>query len=165
MAEIIQVTGNVNFPITIDPSVWIFDERKIDLDTYFDRSKEVADEAEKYKQSVSKQWDKELTEGAQPPEQIQPKKKLKKMEILEGSFGMELAPFIKNTEPREGAHSLTITASNQEYTFPLEEAHTLIAAFSKKGKPLREDGPIHIYKGDGSNRDNPLTNVTAFKII
>ncbi|OCA85581.1 hypothetical protein A8F94_11895 [Bacillus sp. FJAT-27225] len=163
MSGIIQVTGKVKFPITIDPGVWIFDERKVNLDTYFSQDQQKIDLSEKYKQSVSRQWDKEITEGAQLPEK--PTAKLKKTEILEGTFGMELAPFLKTAEPHADAHSLVILADGKEYSFPLEEATTLIAGFSNKGKPLREDGPIHIYKGDGSNRDNPIKNVTAFKII
>lgn len=30
--SVIQVKGNVTYPITIDPSVWIFDDRKFSFD-------------------------------------------------------------------------------------------------------------------------------------
>ena len=36
--------------------------------------------------------------------------------------------------------------------------------FSKDGKMLKEDGPVHLYFADGSNRDNPLKNVRAFRL-
>ncbi len=32
---IIQIKGNVKYPITLDPSVWIFDDRKILLEDAF----------------------------------------------------------------------------------------------------------------------------------
>ncbi|MDN8677450.1 peptidyl-prolyl cis-trans isomerase, partial [Staphylococcus aureus] len=32
MSDIIMLTGKVNFTITLDPGVWIFDDRKVDLD-------------------------------------------------------------------------------------------------------------------------------------
>jgi hypothetical protein len=165
MDSIIQLTGKVKYPITIDPGVWIFDERKVDLDTYFDQDNTPDDSLEKYMKSVSKQWDKEITEGSQAPAPAKPTKKFQKQKVLEGSFGMVIGPFIKNSCPEEGASALSIKADGKEYTFPLEEAHTLIAAFSYKGKPLREDGPVHIYYADGSNRDNPIRNVTAFQIV
>lgn len=34
MSEVIVFKGAVSFPITLDPSVWIFDDRKFDLGTY-----------------------------------------------------------------------------------------------------------------------------------
>ena len=38
MEKIVHIKGKVKFPITLDPSVWIFDDRKFDLDTYFDQN-------------------------------------------------------------------------------------------------------------------------------
>ena len=32
MAEIIQIKGNVKYPIYIDTGVWIFDERKFNIE-------------------------------------------------------------------------------------------------------------------------------------
>ena len=40
MENIILVNGKVKFSITLDPSVWIFDERKLELTTFFDEKKE-----------------------------------------------------------------------------------------------------------------------------
>ncbi|MFS0661983.1 hypothetical protein AB1L07_24440 [Niallia alba] len=53
MNSIIQVTGLVNFPITIDPTVWIFDDRKQTADTVF-APVEVKDELEAYTKEASK---------------------------------------------------------------------------------------------------------------
>ncbi|NSL50737.1 peptidyl-prolyl cis-trans isomerase [Calidifontibacillus erzurumensis] len=35
MENIVLIQGNVKFRLTIDPSVWIFDDRKFDLGQYF----------------------------------------------------------------------------------------------------------------------------------
>ncbi|WP_053366066.1 hypothetical protein [Bacillus sp. FJAT-27245] len=163
MDGIIQVTGKVKYPITIDPGVWIFDERRVDLDTFFENANESASELETYTKSASQQWDKEITEGAQlPPD---PGKKVyEKQKVLTGSFGMPIGPFLENSEPTGEANTLIVQADGKEYSFPLTEAYSLIAAFSNKGKPLLEDGPIHLYMEDGSNRDNPIKNVTGFII-
>ena len=32
----------------------------------------------------------------------------------------------------------------------------MILCFSNNGKPLKEDGPVHVYFGDGSNKQNPI---------
>ena len=48
MSEILFINGKVRFPITIDPTVWIFDDRKIDLTTYFDETRENTSELETY---------------------------------------------------------------------------------------------------------------------
>ena len=48
MSEILFINGKVRFPITIDPTVWIFDDRKVDLTTYFDEIRENTSELETY---------------------------------------------------------------------------------------------------------------------
>ena len=48
MSEILFINGKVRFPITIDPTVWIFDDRKVDLTTYFDEKRENTSELETY---------------------------------------------------------------------------------------------------------------------
>ena len=35
LGSILFINGKVKFPITIDPLVWIFDDRKVEIDTYF----------------------------------------------------------------------------------------------------------------------------------
>src|SRR5690625_2393412 len=37
---IVQIKGKIKFPITLDPSVWIFDDRKIVLEEAFTEQKE-----------------------------------------------------------------------------------------------------------------------------
>ena len=39
MENIILVNGKVKFSITLDPSVWIFDERKLELTTFLMKRK------------------------------------------------------------------------------------------------------------------------------
>ena len=37
MNSIVPIKGNVQHAITMDPSVWIFDDRRIDLEDFFYR--------------------------------------------------------------------------------------------------------------------------------
>ena len=161
MNTIIQVTGLVNFPITIDPTVWIFDDRKQTAESVF-APVEVKDELEAYTKKASKHWDQEITEGAKVPEQST--KTYKKVEMLTGTFYMPLAPFIKNTEPKEVAKNLLITTDEEEYTIPLEEIDSIFLLFCVKGKPLTEDGPVYIFDNTKAKKQTPIKNVKAFKI-
>ncbi|WP_312099317.1 peptidyl-prolyl cis-trans isomerase [Niallia sp.] len=161
MDSIIQVSGLVNFSITIDPTVWIFDDRKQTADTVFEPI-EVKDDLEAYTKEAAKHWDQEITEGAKIPDQS--KKSYKKVEMLTGTFYMPLAPFIKNAGPKEAATTLTITSNDGEYTIPLQEIDSIFLLFCVKGKPLTEDGPVHIYDNKKAKEQTPIKNIKAFKI-
>lgn len=160
---VIVIKGNVKFTITLDPSVWIFDDRKVDVHTYFTRHPEIEQREDSDDiQKISAYWDREIQEGAVSPPTLQTEKQFEKEKILTGTFGMPFAPFLRNAEPNDDATRVTIVTENGDTTIPLTEAYELLLCFAKEGKPLKEDGPVHIYFGDGSNRDNPITHVRAF---
>jgi hypothetical protein len=159
------IEGDVGRRLTIDPSVWIFDERKVDLLTYFEErftKDEDEDEDEAYKKAISAQWDKELTEGSEPPRPNTNGNKIKyeKQKLVNGTFGMPLKPFLINSQPVEDANQVIVEHhdGSQEF-FPFEEAISFIIGFSDHGKPLREDGPVHLYFEDGSNQESPIRNI------
>jgi len=164
MENILSILGNVKYPITLDPGVWIFDDRRIDLTTYFSKEKENADSVEAYTKSVSKHWDREIMEGAIFPPTLKSEKKFEKEKVLTGTFGIPFKPFLLNAVPANDADKLIVHTKNGEYEFSLEMAYDLILGFSNNGKPLSSDGPVHIYYGDGSNQGSPIKNVTAFTI-
>jgi hypothetical protein len=161
---IIPFKGKVKYPITLDPGVWIFDDRKLDLNTYFESEKPVVDENEEYTKKVGKIFDREIKEGAVLPPTLKSERRFLKERLLTGTFGIKLEPFLKNAEPTEDANSLIIETKNGDVSIPIETAGTLVLAFSKDGKPLKEDGPIHVLYEDGSNRENPIKYVTAFRL-
>jgi len=166
MEQIVQIKGKVKFPITLDPSVWIFDDRKVDLNTYFQTSPEDReDELTQYKKAISKQWDREIVEGATLPPTISTEAKFKKQEMLTGTFAISFKPFLTNAVVDENATALVIEMTDKEVELPIKEAYELLLGFSKEGKPLNEDGPVHVYYGDGSNQEQPFKHVIAFKII
>ncbi|MFS0661982.1 hypothetical protein AB1L07_24435 [Niallia alba] len=77
---------------------------------------------------------------------------------------MSLAPFIKNAEPKKDATTLLVTTANEEYAIPLKEIDSIFLLFCIKGKPLTEDGPVHIYDNRKDKEQTPIKNVQAFKI-
>lgn len=164
MENIVHINGKVKFPITLDPSVWIFDDRKLDLDTYFDQKLEEVNELDEYTKSISKHWDREIIEGAVVPSPVKIEKRYKKEIVLTTSFGILFRPFLENAEPLEGANMVVIESVDNEYSLPIEEAKRIILGFSQTGKPLSEDGPVHVYFGDGRNQKNPIKNIRAFRV-
>jgi hypothetical protein len=164
MEKIIVFSGRVKYPITLDPGVWIFDDRRVDLITYFTKEIEIKDELEEYTKEISKHWDREIMEGAIFPPTLKTEKKYEKEKVLTGSFGIPLKPFLKNAEPENNANILVIVCEDEEISIPLKVAEELILGFSENGKPLLEDGPAYVYYGDGSNKENPIKKVKAFRV-
>ncbi|ARK31148.1 hypothetical protein [Halalkalibacter krulwichiae] len=159
------IEGDVDHPLTIDPTVWIFDERKVDLDTYFSESTTIEDEETAYTKAISAQWDKEITEGAEPPRPDSNDNKIKynKKELTEGSFGMPLKPFLLNAKPGKEIQKVEIIEkSGNKHRFDYAKVSEGIVGFSQKGKPLLEDGPVHFYFRDGSNQQEPIKNISKF---
>lgn len=165
MVDIIQIQGNVNFKITLDPTVWIFDDRRVDLTTYFKEERVIVNEEDAYVEGASKFWSREIMEGASFPPTLKTEKKFERQQMKTGTFGIVIEPFIKNAEPTADAQSITfIDGSDNEYTFPLEEGKQVIFKFSQDGKILSEDGPIHLIYADGSNAEDPIKNIVGIRI-
>lgn len=162
MDFILELKGKVKYNLTIDPGVFIFDERKFDLTTYFDVKGDQESEEEKYLKAVSSHWDREITEGSAPPEKKSAPKQTLKEKISTGTFGIAFEPFLKNAEPDADASLIEIHTEDSSVELTIEEASKAIMGFSNKGKPLKEDGPVHFYYGDGSNKDHPLKNIRKF---
>lgn len=163
MESIVFIKGNVTYPITLDPGVWIFDNRKVDLNTYFDEKPLEAEDH--YAKEVAEHWERERNEGAKGPVNTnQNKIQYDKEELFSKSYGIPLVPFLDNAAPNEDAVEVELVAINENTTkLNIDEAREGILGFSLEGKPL-EDGPVHFYYGDGSNRENPIRNIVQIKV-
>jgi len=164
MERIVVISGNVTYKITLDPGVWIFDDRKVEISNYFNSSKKENNDLEEYTKSVSKHWDREIQEGAVYPPTLKTEKKFQKQKILTGSFGIPFHDFLRNANPKENATEVCLVTTSGNVKVPLKIAYEAILGFSSEGKPLIEDGPIHFYYGDGTNQDNPIKDIKEFII-
>jgi hypothetical protein len=95
---------------------------------------------------------------------LKTEKKFEREKVLTGTFGIPFKPFLLNAEPDKNAESLIIESEDGEVQLPLSQAEDLILGFSKEGKPLKKDGPVYVYMGDGSNKNNPIKKVKAFRV-
>ncbi|GIO22336.1 hypothetical protein [Oceanobacillus sp. J11TS1] len=141
---IVMIKGNVGYPITLDPTVWIFDDRKIELENAFiEREEKESNDFIFQKPPVNRSISK--MEGE---------------EYLKNSYVIPLHDFLNNSEPKADATEVEFIKSdgnNEKVT--LEDAKNGYLLFSLEGKPLREDGPVHFYFKDGSNQSNPIKRI------
>lgn len=165
MDDILFINGKVDYTITLDPSVWIFDDRKVDLNTYFQEEQQEKDELEDYKKAASAHWDREITEGAIYPPVNKSISQFEKQKIITGTFGIPLRPFLTNAVLHTDATAVLLKTDKETITLTIEQAKAAILGFSKDGKPLKEDGPAHFYYGDGSNVEHPITKIKEFTVI
>lgn len=165
MNSIIPIKGAVTYSLTLDPTVWIFDDRRLDLNTYFVTEKKADNSEEKYLADVGAHWSREIMEGAVFPPTLKTERKFDRKGMMTGTFGIELKPFLHNAEIKPEATQVVFEgADGEEYAFSIEDAKTLIFKFSQDGKPLTEDGPVHILFNDGSNVENPIKNIVAIRV-
>lgn len=165
MESIIPIKGAVKYKITLDPTVWIFDDRRLDLNTYFTEKKEIEDEDLKYLLNTGVHWSREIMEGATFPPTLKTERKFDKQGMKTGTFGIVLKPFLKNAEVLEDAECVVFELQDgSEHAFSIEEAYSLIFKFSQDGRPITEGGPVHLLFADGSNVDNPIKNISAIRV-
>lgn len=165
MSDVILLSGNIQFKITLDPSVWIFDDRKIEFDKAFDETNEQPEEENEnnYTKKMSEQWEKERAYGVNYPPVNESVKRLEKEKILTGTYVMPFAPFVEHAEPDEDAKNVEIVLKDgTSTTYPLSKVKDALLLFAKDGKPLKDDGPVHLYFRDGSNRNDPIKNIAKF---
>lgn len=160
---IVQLKGNVQFPITLDPTVWIFDDRKIILDEAFQPSNPKENEADFLKRKAEIFEEVYLSKSNKPPTQKSVATH-KKDEVLKHSYVMPLKDFILNAEAPKNAERALLHRGNDIIAITYEQLLNSYALFAINGKPLIQDGPIYIIFSDGSNEADPIKNVQSIEI-
>ncbi|MEN2766578.1 hypothetical protein [Ornithinibacillus xuwenensis] len=158
---IVPIIGNVAYSITMDPTVWIFDDRKIILEEAFNESDKL--EESDTLQEAAERWDRAISRQEKPPVN----KSLSRHEredILKYSYVMPIDDFLNHAEINSDATHATIATDSGEVRITLQELYESYLLFAIDGKPLTDDGPVHLMYKDGSNRDTPLKGVNKIVI-
>ena len=161
---IVQLTGNVNYNITLDPTVWIFDDRKILLEEIFDESVEKTENAEDELKKAAERFNKEVYRASVKPPVNKSITKFEREKILKNSYVMPLQEFLLHAEIKSDSKNATLTTINGPVNISLHELQDCYLSFAVKGKPVTEDGPVHLFFKDGSNKDNPITGIQKITI-
>lgn len=152
---IILIKGNVKYPITLDPTVWIFDDRKIALEQFLSGDNSAADNEYAYASYEHK---------IKPPVQAS-LEKFKQAGPGSGSYVMPLNPFIERAEP--SADSTKVQLFSEDHTLIAEltmnEMIDSVLLFAIEGKRITENGPAHLYLNNQANTA-PIKGFTTILI-
>lgn len=113
----IQIKGAVKFPITLDSSTWIFDDRKIRID---DLKNGVFDGEKPIKFEDNREWNRAILEGQTNPPTLNSEIDYKKRAVLEGSFVINMTPFFKNAEPLDSASIIRLSNDTDHIDIPFQ---------------------------------------------
>jgi len=160
---IIQLKGKVTYPITLDASVWIFDDRKVKLEDAF-KPKVEKPEVDKAKKAAQL-FDQELyfKTKVKPPVN-KTLNRYEREQALTHSFVMPISEFIKNAEIHQDATKAILHTNGDDVIITVEQLVDAYILFAEDGKPVKEDGPVHLYFGDGKNKDNPIKGIHSITI-
>src|SRR5690625_3607691 len=140
---IVQLKGKVKYPITLDPSVWIFDDRKIVLQDAFEKKLENDEQDDAVK--TAQMFDQELyfNTKIRPPVN-RSLKRFDREKVLSESYVMPLKDFIEHAAIENDATVARLITNDEDIIISLEQLKHSVALFSIQGKQLKEDGPIHL---------------------
>lgn len=160
---IVPLIGNVRYPITLDPTVWIFDDRKILFEETFNATEKVSKDENESLKKVAESFDRELNKDFIKPPVNKSITRYEREKILVNSYVMPIREFLSHAEVNSDATDASLISDGKEMKISLEQLKNCYLLFAIKGKPLLEDGPVHLYFQDGSNKKNPIKNIN--KII
>ncbi|WP_101843761.1 hypothetical protein [Halobacillus sp. Marseille-P3879] len=158
---IVQIKGNVKFPITLDPTVWIFDDRKKSFDEVFhpEITEDKTDEAEDELKRKSLRFDREVYQQKLNPPVNKSLHRKEKERIFTDSFMMPIKPFIHTSEPDSSVEEAVLITDGDSITLSADRFAEGLLLFSKDGKPLKEGGPVHLYFKDKGENQQPITGI------
>ncbi|MCU7557607.1 hypothetical protein ROU88_01410 [Macrococcus capreoli] len=157
----IQIKGKVKFNITLDPSTFIFDDRKVEMEQLLN-GQTTGEETITFQDNY--EWNREILEGASKPPTLISEKKYKKQALLEGTFLMNMHHFIINAEPDSDATHVALSNEATTVQIPLEALKGLYFQFSKDGKRLYEDGMVDAFVYD-QDLKLVMQHVTGIEIV
>lgn len=141
----IQIKGAVNFPITLDSTTWIFDDRKVSLE---DLEKGVFDGTKPIQFEDNREWNRAILEGQTNPPTLNSEIKYKKRSVLEGSFVINMTPFFRTSEPQSNATAIKLFNDEDAIEVPLDLLPYLFFQFAKDGKRLYDDNSVDSFVYD-----------------
>lgn len=162
---IIQIKGKVTYPITLDPSVWIFDDRKIMFEEAF--TPKEATQQKDPAQKAAELFNQELysLKSIKPPVNKSLSKPEQKKALIH-SFVMPIKDFIATAAIENEAKRAVLTTKDDDVILSLEQLQESLFLFAIDGKQINEekDGPVYLYFGDGSNQSAPITGIKEITI-
>ncbi|MFC0301543.1 hypothetical protein ACFFIS_12020 [Virgibacillus soli] len=161
---IVQLTGNITYPITLDPTVWIFDDRKIKLEEAFNEKDKLKLKEKSNAQLTSERLEREIYPGNAKPPVNKSLSKKEREDALKYSYVMPIKHFLDNIEIKSNASKAVLISDSRKTEISLMQLKNCFLLFSVDGKPLSVDGPVHLLFHDGSNKSNPIKGIKKIDI-
>lgn len=156
---IVPITGNVAYTITLDPTVWIFDDRKILFDDAFTQTENKVREQDDELKKASERWSREVHQQKINPPVNRSISKFEREKILKSSYVMPIKNFLAHAEVKDDAKEAILNTTSKDVKISLEQLNDSLLLFAVNGKPLKDDGPVHLYFKDESNKENPIKEI------
>ncbi|QXE02975.1 hypothetical protein [Terribacillus sp. DMT04] len=152
---IITLTGKVEFPLTLDPSVWIFDDRKVLFENAFKEAEPDPDTEEKH-------WDRSIYQQKMKPPINKSLTREERKKALENSYVMPIADFIATANVHDDAtHAVFVTETGEE-SVGLDDFKESMFLFAVDGRSIKETGPAHCYLP--SKKEQPIKAIRQIRI-
>ena len=135
----IQIKGLVKFPITLDSTTWIFDDRKVKIE---DIESGVFEGTKPIRFEDNREWNRAILEGQTNPPTLNSEIKYRKRSVLEDSFAINMTPFFKITEPKDNATAIKLFNDESSIEVPIELLPYLFFQFAKDGKRMYDDNAV-----------------------
>src|SRR5690625_2050105 len=116
---IIQLKGNVKFPITLDPTVWIFDDRKIVLEEAFNNSEKNFKVKDNDLQKQAEIFEQEYNRVKPPVNKSI--KRFDKEKILVNSYVMPIKDFIHHAEVNKNAVRAILKTNGDDIVITVDQ--------------------------------------------
>ncbi|UDI78615.1 hypothetical protein HYI43_08655 [Staphylococcus taiwanensis] len=160
----IQIKGAVKFPITLDSTTWIFDDRKVKIE---DIESGVFEGTKPIKFDDNREWNRAILEGQTNPPTLNSEIKYRKRSVLEDSFAINMTPFFKNAEPKDDATAIKLSNDKDSIEVPIELLPYLFFQFAKDGKRLYDDNSVDsfVYNPDDKGYAYEFKYVTHIEVI
>src|SRR5699024_10577319 len=111
---IIPILGNVAYQITLDPSVWIFDDRKILFEDAFQSQIPSKDEETSPEKEAAMRWNRAVYPDHIKPPVNRSISRMEGKEILENSYVIPIRDFIENAGVKSESAEAVIETTTGE---------------------------------------------------
>ncbi len=142
----IEITGNVRYTITIDPTIWIFDDRKILLHDLL--TGHMIKQQDKNEETLNKQWDQATYQQKIQPPINKSIGAYEDKQDLTDSYVMPIKQFIEYAEVNKDTDDVLLATVDGDMRIPLVDLYNSHMLFAVNGKPIQDKGPVHLYLKD-----------------
>src|SRR5690625_7115119 len=146
---IVQLAGNVGYPITLDPTVWIFDDRKVLFEEAFIKKEESTHTYERNElDEAAERWNRAIHLSDARPPVNKSITRFEREKILKNSYVMPIQEFIVHAEVADDAKDVTLITDDKDVLISLVQLRNFYLFFVIKRKSIKVNDLVILYITD-----------------